>query len=116
MPELVSKGPDIPVGLLNQLDDDRVVFFCGAGVSMGAVSRLPNFPGLLCQVYQDNHLEPDDIEREALKQCEYDKVFVTRQNVRDCQQLPLLPLLGARSATSDASATTGEPTTCRAWR
>ena len=26
MPELVPKGPDIPVDLLNQLDDERVVF------------------------------------------------------------------------------------------
>ena len=75
MPELVSNGPDIPVELLNQLDDDRVVFFCGAGISMGGTSGLPNFRGLLCHVYRHNHLEPDDIEREALKQREYDKVF-----------------------------------------
>ena len=75
MPELVSKGPDIPVGLLNQLDDDRVVFFCGAGVSMGGGSQLPNFRGLLCNVYQENHLPPDDIERKALRAKAYDKAF-----------------------------------------
>ncbi len=75
MPELVRNGPDIPPDLLNQQEDGRVVFFCGAGVSKGAASRLPDFPGLLCHVYQDNHLEPDDIEREALKEREYDKVF-----------------------------------------
>ena len=75
MPELVSNGPDIPVELLTQLEDDRVVFFCGAGISMGGTSGLPNFRGLLCHVYRDNHLEPDDIEREALEQREYDKVF-----------------------------------------
>lgn len=75
MPELVRDGPDVPPGLLNQLDDGRVVFFCGAGVSMGAPSGLPNFRGLLCHVYQDNHLKPDDIEREALEECEYDKAF-----------------------------------------
>lgn len=75
MPELVSKGPDIPVELLNQLDDDRVVFFCGAGVSMGGGSQLPNFRDLLCHVYQENHLPPDEIERKALKDDAYDKVF-----------------------------------------
>ena len=67
MPELVPKGPDIPVDLLNQLDDERVVFFCGAGVSMGDNSKLPGFHRLLCHVYQSNHIEPDDIEAEALK-------------------------------------------------
>ena len=57
MPELVSKGPDIPVELLNRLEDYKVVFFCGAGVSMGGNSGLPNFPCLLCHVYRVNHLE-----------------------------------------------------------
>ena len=52
MLELVSNGPDIPVELLNQPDGDRVVFFCGAGVSMDPASQLPDFPGLLCHVYQ----------------------------------------------------------------
>ena len=75
MPELVSKGPDIPVDLLNQLEDDRVVFFCGAGVSMGGNSRLPGFRRLLCHVYLSNHIEPDDVEAEALRQCAYDKAF-----------------------------------------
>lgn len=75
MPELVSKGPDIPVGLLNQLDDGRVVFFCGAGVSRGGGSQLPNFRDLLCNVYQENHLSPDEFEREALGDHAYDKVF-----------------------------------------
>ena len=75
MPELVPKGPNIPVDLLNQLDDERVVFFCGAGVSMGGNSKLPGFHRLLCHVYQSNHIEPDDVEAEALRQCAYDKAF-----------------------------------------
>ena len=75
MPELVPKGPDVPADLLNQLDDERVVFFCGAGVSMGGNSRLPSFHGLLCQVYQSNRIEPDDLEAEALRQSAYDKAF-----------------------------------------
>ena len=75
MPELVSKGPDIPGPLLNRLDDDRVVFFCGAGVSMGGGSQLPSFRDLLCNVYKENNLPPDEIECKALEDSEYDKVF-----------------------------------------
>ena len=89
MPELVPKGPDIPVDLLNQLDDERVVFFCGAGVSMGGNSGLPGFRRLLCEVYQSNHIEPDDVEAEALSQPAYDKVFelLERQERLGPQQL-----------------------------
>ena len=75
MPELVRQGPDVPVDLLNKLDDERVVFFCGAGVSMGGNSRLPGFRRLLCQVYQSNHIEPDAVEAEALRESQYDKAF-----------------------------------------
>ncbi len=75
MPELVSKGPDIPTELLNQLEDDKVVFFCGAGVSRGGGSQLPGYRGLLCNVYRENHLPPDKVERKALEDDAYDKVF-----------------------------------------
>ena len=75
MPELVPKGPDIPVELLNRLDDERVVFFCGAGVSMGGNSQLPGFRRLLCHVCESNHIEPDAVEKEAIRQSEYDKAF-----------------------------------------
>ena len=52
MPELISSGPNIPVCLLNELDDGNVVFFCGAGVSMGRGSDLPSFGGLVDHVSQ----------------------------------------------------------------
>ena len=35
MPELVARGPDIPVHLLNELDSGKVAFYCGVGVSAG---------------------------------------------------------------------------------
>ena len=35
MPELVPEGPRIPVHLMNEVDEGSVVFFCGAGVSVG---------------------------------------------------------------------------------
>ena len=66
MPELVAKGPIIPVRLMNELDSRRVVFFCGSGISKGPASNLPSFVCLVKHVYQANRLEPDDIEREAL--------------------------------------------------
>ena len=41
----IETGPDIPGELLLALDEDRVVFFCGAGVSR-AKAELPDFFGL----------------------------------------------------------------------
>ena len=66
MPELVSNGPRIPVGLMNEVDDGAVVFFCGAGVSAGEASRLPNFAGLVDCVYEEHRYVPDAVERNAL--------------------------------------------------
>ena len=66
MPELVPGGPTVPVEVMNRLDSGRVVFFCGAGVSVGKGSNLPTFAKLVRQVYKMNDMKPDDIEREAL--------------------------------------------------
>ena len=66
MPELVSNGPSIPVHLMNEVDTGSVVFFCGAGVSRGNGSGLPDFAELVNHVYEWNHMEPDEVEREAL--------------------------------------------------
>ena len=67
MPELVAGGPTIPVRLLNELDAGKVVFFCGAGISMAPGSDLPSFAGLVEHVYAANHIEPDAVESGALK-------------------------------------------------
>ena len=45
----VDRGSDIPDELLLALDEGRVVFFCGAGVSR-AKANLPDFFGLADQV------------------------------------------------------------------
>ena len=73
MPELVARGPTIPVEVMNGLDSDRVVFFCGAGVSIGSGSNLPNFAELVDHVFDANGIEPDEVEREALHWDEPDR-------------------------------------------
>ena len=75
MPELIAGGPNIPVCLLNELDDGNVVFFCGAGVSMGPGSDLPNFECLVDHVYSHHHLQRDAAEQAALSRCEFDKAL-----------------------------------------
>ena len=83
MPELIGKGPNIPAHLMNELDDGNVVFFCGAGVSAGQGSELPDFPELVKQVYGRNHMEPDEIESEALdlKNSNLDTIQLGRPNL-----------------------------------
>lgn len=66
MPELVPNGPRVPVHLMNEVDDGRVVFFCGSGVSAGEGSDLPDFAKLVKHVYEKRRIEPDTVEREAL--------------------------------------------------
>ena len=66
MPELVANGPIVPVGLMNELDDGKVVFFCGAGISAGPGSNLPDFAELVDHIYATHRIEPDEVEREAL--------------------------------------------------
>ena len=75
MPELIAGGPTIPVRLLNELDSGKVVFFCGAGVSVGPGSDLPNFADLVQHVYDANHIEPDAVEKEALDLGALDKTL-----------------------------------------
>ena len=49
--KLSPDGLDIPVPFLNRLQDDQVVFFCGAGVSMR--SGLPDFKGLVETLFSE---------------------------------------------------------------
>lgn len=43
--QYILNGPDIPDRLIQAHEDGKVVFFCGAGISMKA--ELPNFKGLV---------------------------------------------------------------------
>ena len=53
-----QNGPDIPDDLLLALDEGRVVFFCGAGVSR-AKAQLPDFFGLADDVLNSLGVEKD---------------------------------------------------------
>lgn len=55
----IADGIDIPNELLWAHDEGRVVFFCGAGVSMGK-GRLPSFTGLTEQVLKELRATDDD--------------------------------------------------------
>ena len=50
MPTFVNDGPNIPVRLVQQLEEDKVVLFCGAGISMNA--GLPDYRGLVERSYR----------------------------------------------------------------
>jgi hypothetical protein len=51
MPTFIPKGPFVPDRLVQQLEEDKVVIFCGAGISMGA--GLPSYAGLVKYCYQE---------------------------------------------------------------
>lgn len=53
LPTLVSNGPFLPVELLQLLEDERLVIFCGAGISIPA--GLPDFPRLVRELYGAFH-------------------------------------------------------------
>ncbi len=57
--QFINGGPDIPDELLVALDEGRVVFFCGAGVSR-AKANLPDFFSLAGEVLKKLHVPNDD--------------------------------------------------------
>jgi len=73
MPAFVENGPDIPEHLLQAHEDGRVIFFCGAGISVPA--GLPGFEGLVDKIYEELGATPEPIEDQALKNKQYDAVL-----------------------------------------
>ena len=51
MPRFIKNGPIVPDKLVQELEEDRVVIFCGAGISAGA--GLPDFRGLVEYCYAE---------------------------------------------------------------
>ena len=51
--QFIPRGPDIPNNLLFAHEEGRVVFFCGAGISMGRQANLPNFKDLVKFLFEE---------------------------------------------------------------
>ena len=104
--QFVKNGPDVPDRLLQEHEDGRVVFFCGAGVSYPA--GLPGFRELTDIVYADLHIEHDALQKAALKAKQFDRaiglleqvVVGGRYTVRKRLAEILAPNLAAPRATS----------------
>lgn len=78
---VTRKGaPDIPIELLEARDDDRLVFFCGAGISRKA--GLDEFRGLVDKVYASlgESIDRHEGERKAYKEKYYDRVLELLEN------------------------------------
>ncbi|MCY4613010.1 MAG: hypothetical protein OXB94_05240 [Nitrospira sp.] len=70
MPAFVTDGPNIPEHLLQAHEEGRVVFFCGAGISIPA--GLPPFRGLVDRIYERLGIEKNPAEKEAYEKKLYD--------------------------------------------
>ena len=51
--QFIPRGPDIPNNLLFAHEEGRVVFFCGAGISMGQPAGLPSFEDLVRLLFEE---------------------------------------------------------------
>lgn len=68
--QFVADGPDVPEELLQAHEEEKVVFFCGAGISYPA--GLPGFRGLVESIYERSGTEKDEIEQQAFDSEKYD--------------------------------------------
>lgn len=68
--QFVHSGPDISERLLQAHEEGHLVFFCGAGISSPA--GLPDFQGLVDQLYARLGTEQTTIEEQAYQNKRYD--------------------------------------------
>ncbi|WP_294106129.1 SIR2 family protein, partial [Thiolapillus sp.] len=68
--QFIADGPEIPNVLLQAHEEGRVVFFCGAGISYPA--GLPDFKGLVEQIYRRIGTVFTERERYAFDREQYD--------------------------------------------
>jgi len=67
--QFIRGGPDVPERLLHAHERGKVVFFCGAGVSMPA--GLPDFGGLMEQIFHRSSDKLTPQQKTALKNKDY---------------------------------------------
>jgi hypothetical protein len=85
MPSFTTDGPDIPIEVLQALEDGELVFFCGAGMSKPA--GLPLFGELVKAIYEGVHEEMTELERKAFENGEYDRVLTLLERRVDTIQV-----------------------------
>jgi NAD-dependent SIR2 family protein deacetylase len=103
--QFVLNGPDIPNALLQAHEEGRMVFFCGAGISYQA--GLPDFKGLVDEIYQRVGTTQNDIEQDAYIRDQFDATLYLleqrlpggRLAVRNALMNALQPNLRRRGAT-----------------
>ena len=108
--QFVVDGPDIPDSLLQDQEEGRVVFFCGAGISYPA--GLPGFQGLVEQVYRIAGTTLSDIEQKAFERDQFDATLDLLEHrlpgqrlaVRRALASALKPKLRRKGATSTQAA------------
>lgn len=76
--QFVKGGPNIPAEVLQKLEDGKLVFFCGAGVSYPA--GLPSFKKLVEKVYANLHEDIGPEEEQAFKDGYYDRTLGLLEN------------------------------------
>lgn len=104
MPIFVTGGPDVPEQLLHAQEEGRLVFFCGAGISVPA--GLPLFGKLVDLLYEKAGITPNGIESVAIKNGQYDTAIELleqrhtggRQAVREKLKDSLTPDFARKSA------------------
>ena len=115
--QFVKNDPDIPERLLQAHEDGQVVFFCGAGISYPA--GLPGFAGLVKGVYANLAVQPDLIQKAAIKSRQFDtaiglleaEIVGGRKRVRKALAeilTPATPNAPAAMATHEALLTLGK--------
>lgn len=71
--QYIPNGPQIPDELIQAHQDGRVVFFCGSGISVPC--GLPNFCGLVDQIYKRLNIEKTDLEKKLNHAKQYDQIL-----------------------------------------
>ena len=70
--QFITQGPQIPENVIQALNNDNLVLFCGSGISMN--NSLPSFKGLVKTVCKKLHINinQNPLLKEAMEQKNYD--------------------------------------------
>lgn len=107
MVAFIKDGMDIPDHLVHAQENGRVVFFCGAGISMAA--GLPDFEKLVNSIYSTLHIRKEDTEKKLMKAKQYDRVLEHLEQWlighKEMLRKPLMQILQPESDAMEATET-----------